>query len=67
MHYIGTTSNLTNFEQEMCYEYVEEKKQLLRAIAKDRKLSDLAKISQVGTTTTNVVSQNCAQLIYDID
>ncbi|KAL0366399.1 UNVERIFIED_CONTAM: hypothetical protein Sradi_3530000 [Sesamum radiatum] len=30
----------------MCAQFVEEKKELLRAIAKDRKLSDLPKISQ---------------------
>ncbi|KAI3460035.1 hypothetical protein Pfo_016698 [Paulownia fortunei] len=37
---------LEDFIDEMCNEYVEEKKELLRAIAKDRKLSDLPKISQ---------------------
>lgn len=31
----------------MCTEYVEEKRELIRAIAKGRKLSDLPKISQV--------------------
>ncbi|KAK6130738.1 hypothetical protein DH2020_035526 [Rehmannia glutinosa] len=37
---------LEDFIDEMCNEYVEEKKELLRAISKDRKLSDLPKISQ---------------------
>ncbi|KAK4387723.1 putative hydrolase YugF [Sesamum angolense] len=37
---------LEDFIDEMCAQYVEEKKELLRAIAKDRKLSDLPKISQ---------------------
>jgi hypothetical protein len=31
----------------MCTDYVEEKRDLIRAIPKDRKLSDLHKISQV--------------------
>lgn len=31
----------------MCTDYVEEKRDLIRAIPKDRKLSDLPKISQV--------------------
>lgn len=35
------------YEQEMFTQYVEEKKELLLAIAKDRKLSDLPKITQV--------------------
>lgn len=34
------------YEQEMFTQYVEEKKELLLAIAKDRKLSDLPKITQ---------------------
>lgn len=33
----------------MCREYVEEKKELLRALAKDRKLSDLPVIPQVSS------------------
>ncbi|XP_051118287.1 uncharacterized protein LOC127242683 [Andrographis paniculata] len=37
---------LEDFIDELCSEYVEEKKELLRAIAKDRRLSDLPKISQ---------------------
>ncbi|PIN11302.1 putative hydrolase/acyltransferase (alpha/beta hydrolase superfamily) [Handroanthus impetiginosus] len=37
---------LEDFIDEMCYDYVEEKKELLRAVAKDRKLSDLPRISQ---------------------
>lgn len=35
------------YEQEMFTQHVEEKKELLVAIAKDRKLSDLPKITQV--------------------
>lgn len=31
----------------MCRDYVEEKKELIRAIPKDRKLSDIPKITQV--------------------
>lgn len=37
---------LTDFIDEMFTQYVEEKKELLLAIAKDRKLSDLPKITQ---------------------
>ncbi|CAK9154268.1 unnamed protein product [Ilex paraguariensis] len=37
---------LNDFIQEMCTQYVEEKKELIRAIPKDRKLSDLTKITQ---------------------
>lgn len=37
---------LTDFIHEMFTQYVEEKKELLLAIAKDRKLSDLPKITQ---------------------
>ncbi|XP_061338392.1 uncharacterized protein LOC133285216 isoform X1 [Gastrolobium bilobum] len=37
---------LTDFIDAMCRDYVQERKELIRAIAKDRKLSDLPKISQ---------------------
>ncbi|CAI9777951.1 unnamed protein product [Fraxinus pennsylvanica] len=37
---------LNDFIDEMCMQYIEEKKELLRAIPKDRKLSDLPKITQ---------------------
>lgn len=37
---------LRDFMNEMCSEYVDERRELLRAIAKDRKLSELPKISQ---------------------
>ncbi|KAJ7959001.1 Alpha/beta-hydrolase superfamily protein [Quillaja saponaria] len=37
---------LTDFIDAMCTEYVEEKRDLVRAIPKDRKLSDLPKITQ---------------------
>lgn len=35
------------YKQVMCTEYTEEKKELIRAIPKDRKLSNITKISQV--------------------
>lgn len=37
---------LRDFIEVMCTEYVEEKKELIRALIKDRKLSDLPKITQ---------------------
>ncbi|GMY17291.1 isoform 2 of monoacylglycerol lipase abhd6 [Fagus crenata] len=37
---------LTDFIEAMCHEYVEEKRDLIRAIPKDRKLSNIPKISQ---------------------
>ncbi|EPS57377.1 hypothetical protein M569_17440, partial [Genlisea aurea] len=37
---------LEDFIQEMCLQHVEQRKEMLHAIAKDRKLSDLPKISQ---------------------
>lgn len=40
------TCLLNDFIHEMCTEYVEEKRDMIRAIPKDRKLSDLPKISQ---------------------
>ncbi|KAG8660374.1 hypothetical protein MANES_02G152000v8 [Manihot esculenta] len=38
---------LIDFIDSMCRDYVEEKKELIRAIPKDRKLSDIPKITQV--------------------
>ncbi|KAM7516821.1 hypothetical protein LguiA_006404 [Lonicera macranthoides] len=40
---------MNDFINIMCREYVEEKKELLRALAKDRKLSDLPVIPQVSS------------------
>lgn len=48
----------------MCTEYVEEKKELLRAIAKDRKLSDLPKISQVSIMFNLLQCRVCKLAIY---
>ena len=47
------------YGQAMCAEYVEEKRDLVRAIPKDRKLVNLPKISQV----QNCFSFSCFSLI----
>lgn len=44
---LGVKLKIWSFGQAMCGEYVEEKRDLIRAVPKDRKLSDIPKLTQV--------------------
>ncbi|PKI63343.1 hypothetical protein CRG98_016231 [Punica granatum] len=54
---------LSDFINVMCSDYIQEKKELIRALLKDRKLSNLPRIKQLGHRLKSHIGENAEMVI----